>query len=111
MNFNFIKSINHNLVATAIDRVTDQADAYRFAITLSLETAQDGRILAGDALCLCGHISAGTASVQVLGQFVGDMLALARKAEERALKMQEQFRTVRRALHKVCFFHFALHIK
>lgn len=106
------KRINHNLVATAIDRVTDQTDVYRRAITLSLEMARDGCTLATDALCLCNHISDGTASVQVLRQFVWSMHDLARDAEARALNVQGQFRSVRRALYEVGFLYFPpLHVQ
>jgi hypothetical protein len=95
------ESINHPLVAKAINRVVAQANAYRLAIAMSLETAQDGHTIASDALLLCGFVSDGTASVQHLKQFVQEMLVLADKAEGRALETQKQFRAVRVALYKV----------
>lgn len=94
-------SYEPGFVKSTIDCVVEQANNYYSAITDSLETAQDGSLVAEDAITLCNMISSGTDTVGSITAFLKDMLELANKGHARADATTAQFRAIRVALFQV----------
>ena len=78
-----------------INKVVNQADAYRAAMTNSIETAEDGVAFAEDALRLCTALAGNVEPAENLMTFVDSMLEIANKSYDAARRTNEEFRAIR----------------
>lgn len=76
-------------------RVIDEGARYYEAITISVQTADEGFIFANEAGDFCERLARFSESPESLDHGLKNMLHLAEKAYRGALAMNEKFRTVR----------------
>jgi hypothetical protein len=92
----------HEVVNAVVIQVIGEVARYYQAITVSVQTADEGLVFAGEAGEFCGRLARVNESSKDLEEGLKNMYQLAEKAHSGSLAMNEKFRAVRTNMFQVC---------